>query len=182
MKGGALAVAVMLLASACVRHARPVIPVMASEWASTLATAHAAALSGNHHEADRTLADFARVHGGTPEAREAEYWRGLFKLDPANRRRSAAGALTHLDFYLADTTALLHLTEGRALRGLAATLDSLGRAVTVATSTQSALAADTAATPREQEMAKEIQRLKEQLDKTNAELERIKRRLAARTP
>lgn len=175
-------VAVMLLSSACVRHARPAVPVMASEWTTTLAAAQAAALGGNHDESDRTLADFARVHGGTPQAREAEYWRGLFKVDPANRRQSASDALPHLDLYLSDTTDLVHLVEARAIRDLAAALDSLARTMTVATSAQSARAVDSMVPPREQEMAKEIQRLKDQLDKTNAELERIKRRLAAPTP
>ncbi|MFN2399490.1 MAG: hypothetical protein ABR543_12750 [Gemmatimonadaceae bacterium] len=175
-------VAIFLLSSACVRYARPAVPVLASEWAATLATARAAVLAGDHDDADSTLVNFTRVHGGTPEAREAEYWRGLFKLDPANRRRSASEALPHLDRYLSDTIGLVHLVEARAIRILAGTLDSLAHTVTVITSAQSAQAVDSGFPPREQEMVKEIQRLKDQLDKTNAELERIKRRLAAPTP
>ena len=109
----------------------------------------------------------------------------MFKLDPANRSGSPRAATERLDEYLADSTATLHRTEAATLRRIAAALDSLTQRPTVVASAADdpARAAEAQqAQQREDELQKENQRLKDQLDKTNAELERIKKRLQERTP
>lgn len=175
------AVALAFLMTTCVRHTEPVIPVMVYEWVTALSMAQASALSGRYGEADSVLASFAVAHAGSPEGSETSYWRAVFALDPANPNRSLKDAIYHLDRYVGDTTALAHSTEARTLRRIAGTMDSLSQPV-VLTSASEPSEADSAATPKQQELAKEVQRLKEELEKSTAELDRIKRRLAAPKP
>ena len=173
-----------LVLAGCATSTRRSMPVAARDWITVLETAKSAAAQGRYDEADRTLYDYAQRHAGAPEAREATYWRALFKLDPANRGSSTRGAEEHLDEYLADTTSTLHRDEAVILRRLAAQVDSLSQArATVVTISDSARAAEAAAAQqREDELQKRVQQLKDQLDKTTAELERIKKRLTDKNP
>lgn len=178
------ALALALAACVSATGARRSMPPMAQEWLSALATAKAAAHDGHYDDADRALYDYEQRYQGTAEAHEAIYWRAVFKLDPENRGGSARTATEQLDAYLADTTTTPHRTEAMVLRRLAAALDSLGKTRQAATDDSDAARADEAqkAQAREDELQKQIKTLKDQLDKTTAELERIKKRLTDRNP
>lgn len=163
---------------------RSTMPLSAREWLATLSTAKSEAQTGHYDSADRTLTDYAQRYAGSAEAREATYWRAVFTLDPANTAGSPRAAEEQLDVYLADTATTLHRSEALTLRRLAAALDSLDRRGQAAATTSDSARADDAqkAQQRQEDMQKEIQRLKDQLDKTTAELDRIKKRLADHTP
>lgn len=160
------------------------MPPAAGEWIDILGSAKEAAADGRYSDADRTLQDFMLAYAGAPEAREAAYWRAVLTLDPANRGGDTRSAEKQLEEYLSDTASTLHRTEAVTLRRLAVTIDSLVRAHRVSVSSSDAARAEQAeqADQREAELQKEIQRLKEQLDKTTAELERIKKRLSEKNP
>jgi TolA-binding protein len=160
------------------------MPPAAGDWLSTLTNAKTAATQGHFDDADHALYDFAQRYPGSPESREATYWRALFKLDPANRSGSPRAATERLDEYLADTAATLHRTEAATLRRIAAALDSLTQrpVAAAAPSDPARMAEAQQAAQRQDDLEKENQRLKDQLDKTNAELDRIKKRLKERTP
>lgn len=159
------------------------MPPAADDWIGTIAGAKNQVALGHFDEADKSLYEFMQRYPSSPEAREATYWRALFKLDPANRDGSPRAATERLDEYLADTTASLHRAAASTLRRIAAKLDSLAqRAPIVAVNDSARLADAQKAQQREDDLQKEIKALKDQLDKTNAELERIKKRLQERTP
>ena len=164
---------------------RRVMPGTAGEWLSTLSAAQRAALEGRYREADQLLSGFLSAHPGAPEAGEVPYWRALFKLDPANHGGSLGDAGRELDRYLASAGSTPHRSEALILRRVAGTLDSLRRAANEPTST----VVITPLVPeprqespvRQQALEREVQLLQEQLEKANAELERIKKRLAEPT-
>jgi hypothetical protein len=181
----ALVIALAISVSACATsmRRRPVTSA-AQEWPTTLSAATAAATSGDYDEADRMLDDYAHRHPGTPQARETSYWRALLEIDPANSAGSTHAAQQRLAEYLADSTDLRHREEAEVLRRLVTYIDSAHAyyraALTNAESLRAAQAAQSS--ERQQELQKEILRLKEQLERTTAELDRIKRRLAGRGP
>jgi len=176
--------ALTLALAGCSTAVRRTMPQPAGEWIYVLGAAKEAAEEGRYSDADRVLQDFMLAYAGAPEAREAAYWRALLTLDPANRGGDIRSAAKQLAEYLADTASTLHRTEALALSRLAATIDSLGRRHQISISSSDAARAEQAerADQREAELQKEIQRLKEQLDKTTAELERIKKRLSEKNP
>jgi hypothetical protein len=144
-------------------------PPPISAWPGTLATAVRAADQGKHDDADAILAKYALDHAGSADGAEADYWRALLRLDPFNTRASLRDALTALDAYLNAGPTAARYAEARILRRLLESLDS-SRAQLVA----ARLAADTRDRTREEE----IKKLGDELDKTMAELDRIRRRLA----
>ena len=160
------------------------MPTAAGEWIDVLGSAKEAAADGRYSDADRALQDFMLAYVGEPEAREAAYWRALLTLDPANRGGETRSAEKQLGEYLSDTASTLHRTEAVALRRLAGIIDSLGRTYRASISSSDAARAEQAerADQREAELQKEIQRLKDQLEKTTAELERIKKRISEKNP
>jgi hypothetical protein len=152
----------------------PAPPSAASEWPDTYVATMAAARAGKLDSADHALTTFAQRFAGTAEAREVPYWRALLKLDSA----SAGGnreAVALLQGYLADSAAVLHRTEAATLLRLQQALDARTAAM-AAPPPAAAVRADDKA--RDEEM----QRLREDLARANAELERIKRRLARPKP
>lgn len=172
------------LAAGCVRIPQPGVTGPTRDWLAVFATAQQAAAEGRYAEADSTLAEYADTYQASREASEATYWRAVFELDPENAGRNLSRAIEHLDAYLDDTTSRPRHLEARALRAMALTVDSLARAAEAAHAEADSLrgivaVAPPRASPREEELTKEVQRLKEQLDKTNAELDLIKRRLSA---
>jgi hypothetical protein len=178
--------ALVVVGAACASttSVRRTMPTSAREWLTALTYAKAAASAGRYDEADRTLSEFAQLFAGAPETCEAVYWRAVFKLDPANPSATPHAAVEQLDAYLADSARALHLTEAVVLRRLALSLDSLSqnqnRIVTIRPPATNEPTPDDAvvAQEREQELQKEVQRLKDQLDRRTVELERIKKRLA----
>jgi hypothetical protein len=175
-----------LLAAACAQPRTQAPGIGAGEswttgdWPIALAIAQQAALEGRFGDADHELATFANRAYGTPPAAETRYWRALFLVDPANPERDPDAALEHLDAYLHERDgALPHYAEALVLRRVAMTLDSLGTARRLAARADSTAASDSTRT-RETELARQNQQLREQLERTNAELERIKKRMAER--
>ena len=171
-------------------HAGP--PPADRAWPPTLALAQAYAARGEFSTADSALSAFARRYPGTGEALESAYWRAVYKLDPSNRDLSIESAIASLDGYLADTRPHQHTAEARTLRRVAGELDRLNRLAgnALAQQIKDANAAPTtsvsaneprseASKPAADAAAQdEIKRLKDELAKANAELERIRRRLA----
>lgn len=160
------------------------MPPAAGEWIDVLSSVKEAAADGRYSDADRELQDFMLAYAGSPEAREAAYWRALLTLDPANRGGNTKSGEEQLADYLADTASTLHRIEALTLQRLAVTIDSLVRTHRISISSSDAARAEQAerADEREAQLQKEIQRLKEQLDKTTAELDRIKKRLSEKNP
>jgi hypothetical protein len=173
-------------------HPTPAI-IAAQEWTNDLAETRRAATDGRFDTADSLLADYAAKHAGTVEALETAYWRAMLKMDPGNPHPSLTSAMTLLDGYLADVRPHEHAAEAATLRRLAAQLDVLNRLTAnmaiasrgavepgvqgkAPASAGSAGAADQVATDAE------MKRLKDELAKANAELDRIKKRLATPPP
>jgi hypothetical protein len=159
-------------------------------WGDAETTAQIDAANGRFAAADSVLAGYALRHPGTLEALETAYWRGVYALDPENQTGSLTDAMASLDGYLADTRPRQHVVEAMTLRRIAAELQELHHAATAAASeareankdaanAKAAAAADTKPSePAVSGDAAEIKRLREELAKANAELERIKKRLA----
>lgn len=143
-------------------------------------------LAARHAVADRLLAEFATRYADSPEATEAGFWRALYMLDTANQTSRARDAIALLDSYLASSGATaLHRGAATSLRGVAVTLDrDVGAGgATPGTPAAPGARAENRPEPRADERRdEEVQRLREELAKANAELERIKRRLAQPNP
>lgn len=178
MRRFALAFVVSLACAltSCRRSAPPLVvpaptpaPPPISPWPGTLASAIRATELGKYDEADGILGKFAVEHPGTAEGSEADFWRALFKLDPFNEKASLRDAMSALDSYMNAGTASARYSEARILRRLLESLDS--------SRTQLA-AARAAAESRDRVREEEIRKLGDELDKTMAELDRIRRRLA----
>ena len=166
----------LLITSSCVaRNQQPPEPTTGEQLIDAVTRARYAAAHGQHNEADIILSQFIGAHESTPEAREAAYWRAILILDGSASRADREEARRYLEAYLADSGAAAHQIEARLLRQFLVAVDSTSQA----TDSLSTAARHTAAA-REEELKKEIQTLREQLDKTNEELNRIKRRLEAR--
>jgi hypothetical protein len=185
------------LALACAPVARVIGPAPVRGWPGVLARAQRSAARGEFDSADSTLANFATRYPTSDEALEASYWRAMYALDPSNRAESVSGAMALLDAYLADTRPREHVLEATTLRRVAGQLDALNRlaASAIAQAKDASAAAaiaralsDARIEPRAQAESTatssdaEIKRLKDELAKANAELERIRRRLAQPPP
>ena len=140
------------------------------------------------------------VHGATlfrprstmqAEARaDSIYWSAVRQLEATSKRVALDSAFASLDAYLAYPVKLKHREEAEVLRRLVRDAQQLGR---VESALQEARAdtskrgerperGEAESRPRDEEMVKEIQRLKEELAKANAELDRIRKRLATPKP
>jgi hypothetical protein len=148
-----------------------------SEGSTTILLAAQEAASGRFGVADRMLSDFSARAPGSPEAAETLYWRALFRVDPANLNASAREAVALLDSYLSGATGT-HRLEAQTLRRVAAAMDARAAASTIAVTPPKT----DPPKPEDKVRDEEIQRLKDELAKANAELERIKRRLAQPKP
>lgn len=177
LAGAAALVAVAGCAQLRAANAGPVQP-MEGQLTATLHQADAEALAMRFGVADRLLAEFAETHPDTPEALETAFWRALFKLDPSNQTATRRDAAALLDGYLNGSAVVTHRGAALALRRFAAAAD---RPVAAApTATPPAIAA--APSPAPAANTEEVQRLKEELAKANAELERIRKRLSQPNP
>jgi len=181
------AAAVVLAASnACVTVRPPAFlrPVSEREWPSTLATAQARISEGRYAAADSVLGGFAARYPGSPEAFESTYWRALFSMDPKNTNASVGTAASYLDAYLVGLNPRKHRHEAFALRAIAGQIDdgrsalALAQARDANTHVGSVRIDVPKPTPDPAASEAEVKRLKDELAKANAELERIRRRLA----
>jgi hypothetical protein len=189
-----VALGVLAVTGGCGARSMIIGPRPAKEWPSTLAFAQEATARGRFDQADSALAAYADGHRGTTEALETAYWRAVFMLDPANRTGSLSAAMASLDGYLADRHPRPHLVEASSLRRIAGQMDVLTKVAANAANQADKprdLATTTPVRPPESKPAEptsspsdaaEIKRLKDELAKANAELERIKRRLTTPPP
>lgn len=142
-----------------------------SPWPGILVRAQRLAEDGRYEEADRVLAEFAVEHPGTPDGAEADFWRALFKADPANTAVNVREQLAALDTYLSGGPEMPRYVEVQVLRRLVEAVDSARSLV---------VAVRAAADARVNAKNDEVKRLSDELEKTVAELERIRRRLVPR--
>jgi hypothetical protein len=170
-RAGAAWLVIALLVSGCISRPRFMRPAAEREWSGAYASAQNAVVRGDYALADRILADFAREFPNSSEGIESGYWRAVFKLDPANSTASTREAVSGLDAYLARSRNGLHRGEATTLRRLAQQLLALDRALVARESPAPEASRD-----------EEVRKLREELQATKDELERIKRRLAAPKP
>lgn len=132
-------------------------------------------------------APISRLFHGRAPAADSLYWQAVDNLDVSNKSGTLDTAIAKLDAYLASPGRLAHDREARVLRTLARNSQQLAR---VEASLQQARAnppapenrpRESESKARDDESLKEIQRLKDELAAANAELERIKKRLAPPT-
>ena len=128
------------------------------------------------------LADFAAQYPGTPEALSATLRRALYKADPANQTATAHEATILLDSTLAMSLDSAGRADARAMRRITMSLE---RAATAASSGGGSSASSSDPNARSDDTKSsndEVQRLRNELAKANAELERIKKRVAQPKP
>jgi hypothetical protein len=195
----AAACALVLGSSGCITLHRPPFMEASSvrDWPAAIETARKKVAEGRYESADTVLANFLIQYPRSNEARETAYWRALFKLDPSNHAASFAEAIRLLDGYLADNGPRKHVDEAAMLRRVAGQMDGLNKLAanalvqpkdssTIIASAKvpgaepKPVAADATATNPALEA--ENKRLKDELAKVTAELERIRRRLAQPPP
>ena len=176
--------AVVLLVLAGCRQHRPAAPPpvvqpvtvpslpVESPWVGTLAAAQAAVDSGRFATADSILAAFERSEPDSPDASESGFWRTMLRADPRNPAFAPADARAALDAYLA-TPNPRRRTEATVMLRMLALSDSIRALHTAQRS---------AAEARDRARDEEIQKLRDDLQRTQAELDRIKRRLGPPKP
>jgi hypothetical protein len=152
----------------------PAAPPPATAWDSTLAVVKQRVARGEYAAADSSLVAFAATRPETPESREAVFWRALVMLDPANPDATPRDALLAIDAYLAGGATQPHFQEALLLRRTASRLERARTPVVTATITPPPVADDTA---RARAMADSLKALRLELERTQAELERIRRRI-----
>lgn len=161
----------LLVFAACGPVNRLRTPSYVNEWPTVVQRANLAADSGNYGNADRILTAYATAYPRAREAKEILFWRALFKLDPGNTTSgSLSEGLAILDKYLADKATVAYRPEATILKRLAVTTQVLqAKAMTPPVRDTTVVKTSSDA---------EIAALKSELAKANAELERIKKRLA----
>ena len=172
--------AVLSVAGGCaqLRAANATPQPMEGQLAATLRQADQEAVALRFGVADRLLAEFADTHAGTPEAVETAFWRAVFKLDTANQTGTRREAVALLDGYLNGSTSVAHRGAALALRRAA----SVERTVVTVPGPSTPAAPSTAPSVRADVSTEEVQRLRDELAKANAELERIRKRLSQPNP
>ena len=169
-----------LLLGACRNPAPPppVVDVPTPElpaeppWPGTLAAVLAAVDTGRYAAAESILVAFEQTEAGAPSASESAFWRALLRADPRNPAYSPSSARAALDGYLASPGATRRAEATVLLQQLAIS-DSLRAAYG---------GARAASEQRERARDEELQRLRDELQRTQAELDRIKRRLGPPKP
>lgn len=139
-----------------------------SPWPGTLGAALRAAEVGRFDEAEKILTQFSVEHAGTPDGAESDFWRALLKTDPANRDATPRESMALYDAYLGGGATLPRNAEAVILRRVVESLDSTRTLLHTVRASADA---------REKARDDEIRRLNDVIDRTTAELERIKRRL-----
>lgn len=184
MKNGRLVLLASALTFGCARpHAETPGPADAA-WKITLDSAQRLAAAAQYASADSLLALFARNEPGSAGAREAIFWHGVFLMEPANSSASRHEAVSAFDGYLALSDSLPHRSEAIVLRRATRVIDSLSQSRSMDSVPAMHLVVSddsTKTTARDQEMAKTVKTLQDSLNKTTAELERIKKRLTTTT-
>jgi hypothetical protein len=163
-------IAIAFIAAACAKQPAAPAPTPAAGFAGAIEAARQKVDAGDYVEVDRILAEYALRAPGTQEAREISFWRAMYIVDPANRTASIAQGIRALDIYLATEGTLWYRPQAEVLRRAALVIQSVRQAQ----APRQVNGRDTVFISHEEEMAS----LRDQLAKANAELERIKKRLA----
>ena len=163
-------IAVAFMVVACAKPKPDPTPLPAAEFAAVIEAARHKVDAGDYSGADRILADYSLRHQGTPEAREVSFWRAMYIVDPANRTASIAQGITALEIYLKTDGTIWYRPQAEVLRRTALVIQQVRQAQIP----KQVNGRDTVFISREEEVAA----LRDQLAKANAELERIKKRLA----
>ena len=150
----------------------PPVPTLPVEppWVATSAAARAALDAGQFAAADSILAAFERAEPDSPDVSESAFWRVMVRADPRNPAFSPADARAAIDAYLARTNAQRR-SEALVMLHMLSLSDSI-RAVHTAQRS--------AAEARDRAREEELQRLRDDLQRAQAELDRIKRRLGSK--
>jgi hypothetical protein len=180
-RAASFSLAGLLAMSACgmLPQTRPT-PDPRTEWADALTQADREALAGRYGVADRVLADFAERRPNMRESYEVLFWRALYKLDPANATAAPREAQSLLDSYLSAPVSVAHRGAATTLRHVASALEKPAPSAVSSSSNASNASTPTGASDKSRD--EEVARLKDELSKANAELERIKRRVATPKP
>lgn len=166
-----LIAAALALAGCSQRRVAEAPAPAAQAFAEVLEAADSLVRDGNHAAADRVLSEFALKKQGTEEATEIAFWRALYMVDPANNRTSIPEGIRALDIYLETPGTRWYRSQAEVLRRTAQSVQALRSA---AQSRPRIVGRDTVFVSREEEIAS----LRDQLARANAELDRIRRRLA----
>jgi hypothetical protein len=153
-------------------------------WRATFDSAQRLAAASQFAAADSLLLAFANEAPDTPEANEATFWHGIFLLAPQHTDSSVHGAAEAFDDYL-ESGATEHRTEAIALQRTTHVIDSLTKSRLLDSLPAMHLVVSddsTKSSAREQELSKTVKQLQDSLNKTTAELERIKKRLSTGKP
>jgi len=118
---------------------------------------------------------------------DSMYWGAVSQLDPTNKNGSRDTAITWLETYLKTPVALHHVVEARTFLAMAHDADQLARVQVALQQTRdkaeaAGARADSGNKKTDDDAAKEISRLRDELARANEELDRIKKRLAAPPP
>ncbi|HEU4878117.1 MAG TPA: hypothetical protein VFT21_01635 [Gemmatimonadaceae bacterium] len=159
-----------LIAIACSKGPAGSAPAPVTPFGAAVLAAEKRVEAGDYPGADRILSDFAVKAKGSPDATEIAFWRALYMVDPNNKNTSMADGVKALDIYLNTTSAKNYKSEAMVLKRTAQSV----LALRAAQAAPRIAGRDTVFVTREDEIAS----LKDQLAKANAELERIKKRLA----
>ena len=171
----------LVLASGCHRSAPPAAPVVEvpvptlppePPWIATFAAMQMALDSGRFAAADSILATFEQTEATARDSSETAFWRAMVKADPRNPTFSPATARAALEAYAASDNSQ-HQNEVAMMLRLLTLSDSLR----AAQATQR-----TATDARDKARDEELLRLRDDLARTQAELDRIKRRLGPPKP
>ena len=173
-----------LLVLASCQHRRPAAPPPVVDtvavpspppeppWTRTMAAVQAAADSGQFATADSILTAFEHVEAGSADATESAFWRAMLRADPRNPAFEPVEARRGIEAYLAAPNPRRRTEAGVMLRMLDLA-DSL-RAVQAAQRSS--------AEARDRARDEEVQKLRDDLQRTQAELDRIKKRLGSPKP
>jgi hypothetical protein len=179
-------VVVAITAAACA-ELPAMDPQIHNDWQRSLYYARTNVDAGNYFAAQRILDEFARTHPGTREAREIQFWKAAYLVDPANNSGSLQDGIAALDEYLATDSAGWYRNEAIVLRRTAAAAQGVAnqtKVVAATDSTPTVVVRDTvivASKSRDEQIAAlrdQLAKSKDELAKVSAELERIKKRLA----
>jgi hypothetical protein len=177
----AAAVAILTL-SACASLSRSAPETPSPEaWGALLNTTDYLANAGRHAAVDSTLRDFAERHPGTRAAEEVLFWRALYKLDPRSSAATRAEGRALMDSYLASDKTAWYRGQANVLRHLAREIVLAEQATAQASGDTTVVISDTSASgiaARD----RVIRTQRAEIARLNAELERIKRRLATPSP
>lgn len=168
----AVLIASAAILAACSQGSKPAGPPAPEDgFAAAVSAADKRVEAGDYAGADRILADYALKNKNTDNGMEIAFFRALYMIDPNNKNASMAEGVRALDIYLNTSHTKRYRPEALVLRRTAQSVLVLRSNAALTTRSSKS---DTVYVSREAEIAE----LKDLLAKANAELDRIKKRLA----